>query len=738
MAERYTETSKRIIFFARYEARQHGSGKISPEHVLLGLLRESREVFESLVPYCDDLSPESLRNAVEERLVREERIPKNSELILSDEVKALFTVAIEESDRFGNGTIGPKDILMALTSSRDNLASEILLENGITRELLAEVFGRRTQDQEKEEGGGLTRYLTDITARASEGRLDPLIGRADEVERVIEVICRRSKNNVILIGDAGVGKTAIVEGLAQKIARGDVPAFLSGKKILALDLSALVAGTKYRGQFEERLKGIVDGLKNDPEVIVFIDEIHTIVGAGSAEGTLDAANILKPALARREFQCIGATTPSEFRKTIEKDRALERRFQPIRIDAPSEDEAIRIVAGLAPRYEKFHSVKYSDEALISSVTLTSRFLPDRFLPDKAIDAIDEAGARARLGKSTDRIGRPEIENVIARWTGIPIEALRDDESERLLAMEKILGTKIIAQKEAVSLLTRAIRRSRAGISDRNRPVGSFLFLGPTGVGKTETAKALAEFLFGSNGALIRFDMSEFAEKHSVAKLIGSPPGYVGYDEGGRLTEALRKRPYSVVLLDEIEKSHPDVWNVLLQIFDEGQITDANGISADCRNSIFIMTSNIGAIESNKTSHLGFQSNNSDDKDLRKERVFAELRRTMSPELLSRIDETVVFDQLSEGDLLQILDNQLEVLERRLGDRGLGLKLTAKAKSHILNASCGDRSKGAREIKNVLRRLVEDGISETILLSKPSVGATISVDLKSDRLTFKLS
>jgi len=736
MPERYTETSKRVIFFARYEARQHGSGIIAPEHLLLGLLRESRELFDSLGAYCHDVSPESLRALIEDRLIKEERIPKNSELVVSEEVKAIFADALEESGRSGDGSVGPRDILIALASAGGNLASELLRESGITPDLLSEAFGRTSNQNGDSVEERASQFLTDLTKQAAEGRLDPLIGRSEEVERVIEVICRRSKNNVILIGEAGVGKTAVVEGIAQKIARGDVPHFLSEKKILSLDLSALVAGTKFRGQFEERLKGIITDLKNDSSAIVFIDEIHTLVGAGSAEGTLDAANILKPALARKEFQCIGATTPSEFRKTIEKDRALERRFQPIRIDAPSEDEAIRIVAGLAPRYEKFHSVKFTDEALISSVRLTNRYLPERFQPDKAIDAIDEAGSRAKLGKTSQVVGRDEIEQVVARWTGIPLDSLREDESKRLLSMETTLGKRVIAQKAAVSVLSRAIRRSRSGISDPNRPVGSFLFLGPTGVGKTELAKALAEFLFGNEKSLIRFDMSEFTEKHSVSKLIGSPPGYVGYDEGGRLTEQLRKRPYSLVLLDEIEKSHPDVWNILLQIFDDGTITDANGATADCRNAIFIMTSNIGAREARKNPGLGFQSQESTNP--RNERILAELRQTMSPEFLGRIDETIVFDTLDEGDLLQILEEQLKQLALRLGEKGIELKVSGKAKSFILNTSCADSTKGAREMKNTLRRLIEDEISELLLSSKAPSEIAISVDKNSERLIFKFS
>jgi len=738
MPERYTETSKRVIFFARYEARQHGSGIITPEHLLLGLLRESRELFDSLGAYCDDISPESLRAQIEDRLVKEERIPKNSELVVSEEVKTIFAEALQESDKSGDGSVGPRDILIALAGSDGNIASEILRDSGVTPELLAEVFGRTKGNAEESGENGSSQFLTDLTQQAAEGRLDPLIGRSEEVERVIEIICRRSKNNAILIGEAGVGKTAVVEGIAQKISRGDVPQFLEGKKILSLDLSALVAGTKYRGQFEERLKGIVADLKNDSSAIVFIDEIHTLVGAGSAEGTLDAANILKPALARKEFQCIGATTPAEFRRTIEKDRALERRFQPIRIDAPSEDEAIRIVAGLAPRYEKFHSVKFTDEALISSVTLTNRYLPERFQPDKAIDAIDEAGSRAKLGKTSQVVGRQEIEQVVARWTGIPIDSLRDDESEKLLSMEKTLGQRVIAQKNAISALSRAIKRSRSGISDPNRPVGSFLFLGPTGVGKTELAKALAEFLFGTEKALLRFDMSEFTEKHSVSKLIGSPPGYVGYDEGGRLTEQLRKRPYSVVLFDEIEKSHPDVWNILLQVFDDGTITDANGVTADCRNAIFIMTSNIGAREAKRTSGLGFQSDSQGSSNHRNERILAELRQTMSPELLGRIDETVIFDALEDEDLLHILDEQLERLTLRLVDKGVLLKVSAKAKSFILNTSCLDRTKGAREIKGTIRRLLEDEISGLLLSRKSPSEINVSVDKSSERLVFKIA
>jgi ATP-dependent Clp protease ATP-binding subunit ClpC len=736
MSERYTETSRRVIFFARYEARQHGSTSIEPEHLFLGLLRESRDLFETLSRHQSEISPEFLRSQIEERMVFEERTPRNSDLVMSDEVADIFSAAIEESDRNGDGSVGPIEILLALASSTDNLASEILRQNGLNASMLSRAFGRNTGEDSKGVGIPMSQFLVDLSIQASEGKLDPLIGRDDEVERIVEVICRRTKNNVILIGEAGVGKTAIVEGIAQKIARGDVPAFLLKKKLMTLDLPAMVAGTKYRGQFEERLKTVVAELKNNPDAIVFIDEIHTLVGAGSAEGSLDAANILKPALARKEIQCIGATTPAEFRKSIEKDRALERRFQPIRLDAPGEDEAIRIVAGLAPRYEKFHSVKFTDDALISSVKLTNRYLPDRFLPDKAIDAIDEAGARAKLGKSGKTIGRKEIEDVVARWTGIPLDSIQGEERERLLSMEKVLGERVIAQEKAISVLSKALRRSRAGIGDPDRPVGSFLFLGPTGVGKTEAAKGLAQFLFGSEKALIRFDMSEFVEKHSVAKLIGSPPGYVGFEEGGRLTEQLRRRPYSVVLFDEIEKSHPDVWNVLLQIFDEGTVTDANGVVADCRNAVFIMTSNIGARDLGKGVPLGFHRDSSDSSRKDDERVLVELRKIMSPELLGRIDEMVVFTSLDEDSLMEILSAQIQKLAERIEKQGFVLKISGKAKSFILNTSCIDGSKGAREIKGTLRRLIEDPLAELLLSPKASSVKSISIDLKGGRLFFK--
>jgi ATP-dependent Clp protease ATP-binding subunit ClpC len=592
---------------------------------------------------------------------------------------------------------------------------------------------------------------------------------------VIQILCRRTKNNPVLIGEPGVGKTAIVEGLAQKIADGDVPSFLSDKRILALDLSLIVAGTKYRGQFEERLKTIMKELMENQNAIIFIDELHTLVGAGSAEGSLDAANILKPALSRGEIQCIGATTPAEYRKSIEKDRSLERRFQAVKVPPPTETDAIRILFGIKERYEKFHAVAYTDEAIESAVYTSTRFIPDRFLPDKAIDLIDEAGARVKLRQttlptevadiqkrikfivhrmenaianhefekarfysdeerkerenlrqlrekynlddtSTGVVSKDDIEDVVARWTGVPMTSIKEEEINKLLRIEEELHRRVISQAKAIGALSRAIRRSRAGLKSPKRPSGSFLFLGPTGVGKTEVARALAEFLFGSEKSLIRFDMSEFMEKHSISKLIGSPPGYVGYEEGGQLTERVKRAPYSIILLDEIEKAHPDIYNILLQVFEDGQLTDGLGNTVDFKNTIIIMTSNLGARFLDKRGQIGFSGFTEEQGIPQKieDQVMSEVKRAFNPEFLNRLDEVILFTSLVDEDLLKIIELMVEQINVNLVAKQIKIRLEPDAAKYILDKTCGDRSYGARPLRRALQKYIEDPLSEALI------------------------
>ena len=643
------------------------------------------------------------------------------------------------------------------------------------REDIVQLLNEKTTLTRVKETPLLAEFSQNLTESAMNNNLDPLVGRSVELERVQQVLCRRTKNNAVLIGEPGVGKTAIVEGLAQKIVCGDVPHFLADKRILALDISLIVAGTKYRGQFEERLKAIMKELTENANIIVFIDELHTLVGAGSAEGSLDAANILKPALSRGEIRCIGATTPAEYRKYIEKDRSLERRFQAIKVDSPTEAETLDILLGVKDRYETFHHVAYTQEAMEAAVYQSSRYITDRFLPDKAIDLVDEAGARAKLreaGYSEEfskinksirvaveqmetataqkdyeraqffreqevlarenlqfvrekfdvtsgghhvEVGKPEIDEVVSKWTGVPLTSINQDEGNKLLHMEEQLHRRVISQERAISALARAIRRSRAGLQSPNRPVGSFVFLGPTGVGKTELARALSNFLFGSDSALIHFDMSEYMEKHSVSKLIGSPPGYVGHEEGGQLTEKVKRHPYSVVLLDEIEKAHPDLCNILLQVFEDGHLTDGLGNRVNFKNTIVIMTSNIGARYIQKKASMGFQS--ADVKEIRRsvsEMVLGEVKRTFNPEFVNRVDEIIVFEALSDDDLRKITKMLVDQLNKNLVDRELQISLMSEVVDWIIEMTCKDRSYGARPLRRAIQRYVEDPLSEELI------------------------
>ncbi len=777
MFERYTEKARRVIFFARYEASQFGSPYIETEHLLLGLLREDKALTNRFLRQHS--SVESIRKQIEGHTTIREKVSTSVDLPLSNECKRVLAYAAEEAERLAHKHIGTEHLLLGLLREEKCFAAEILHERGLRLATIREELARTTQEkaqpqQRQRESSLLSEFSRDLTQAAIDSQLDPLVGRDQELERVVQILCRRTKNNPVLIGEPGVGKTAIVEGLAQRIADGEVPSFLSDKRILALDLSLIVAGTKYRGQFEERLKTIMKELMENQNAIIFIDELHTLVGAGSAEGSLDAANILKPALSRGEIQCIGATTPGEYRKSIEKDRSLERRFQAVKVSPPDEETAIKVLGGIKDRYEKFHAVSYTDDAISFAVYHSSRYIPDRFLPDKAIDLIDEAGARVKLRQtslpeeitevqkrikfivhrmenaianhefekarfysdeerkerenlralrekyhldesSTGVVGREDIEEVVSRWTGVPIMSIKEEETQKLLRIEEELHKRVISQEKAISALARAIRRSRAGLKSPNRPIGSFLFLGPTGVGKTEVARTLSQFMFGSEKSLVRFDMSEYMEKHSVSKLIGSPPGYVGYEEGGQLTERVKRSPYSVVLLDEIEKAHPDVFNILLQVFEDGQLTDGLGNTVDFKNSIIIMTSNIGARHMMKRTGLGFQSTDSDTIDSKVEdMVRNEVKRTFNPEFLNRVDEVILFQPLSEQDLIQIVELMVSQLNQNLAQKAITVTVQEEARKWILDKTITDRSYGARPLRRALQKYIEDPLSEALI------------------------
>jgi ATP-dependent Clp protease ATP-binding subunit ClpC len=798
MFERYTEKARRVIFFARYEASQFGSPYIETEHLLLGLLREDKALTNRFLR--SHASIESIRKQVEGRAPIRDKVSTSVDLPLSQECKRVLAYAAEEAERLSHKHIGTEHLLLGLLREERSFAAEILHERGLRLSTIREELGRvqseKTSSGRPKETSLLSEFSRDLTQAAMENQLDPLIGREGELERVVQILCRRTKNNPVLIGEPGVGKTAIVEGLAQRIADGDVPSFLADKRILALDLSLIVAGTKYRGQFEERLKTIMKELMEGQNAVIFIDELHTLVGAGSAEGSLDAANILKPALTRGEIQCIGATTPAEYRKSVEKDRSLERRFQAIKVPPPTEAEAIKILFGIKDRYEKFHAVTYTDDALTAAVHHSNRYIPDRFLPDKAVDLIDEAGARVKLRQSSlpeemidvqkrikfvvhrmenaianhefekarfysdeerkERenlrllrekynidetamgvVSRDDIEEVVARWTGVPVTSIKEEETAKLLRMEEELHKRIISQDRAISALARAIRRSRAGLKLPGRPVGSFLFLGPTGVGKTEMARSLAAFLFGSDRALIRFDMSEFMEKHSVSKLIGSPPGYVGYEEGGQLTERVRRSPYSVILLDEIEKAHPDVFNILLQVFEDGRLTDGLGNVADFKNTIVIMTSNIGARFLERRAHLGFESATEGAAEKKSEQlVMSEVKRLFNPEFLNRLDETIVFNALTDKDLLQILDLLVSQMNENLTQKNISLTLSPEAGKWILEKTCKDRSYGARPLRRALQKYVEDPLSEALIQGTVQPPSVLEVIVENEALYYR--
>ena len=799
MFERYTERARRVLFFARYEASQLGSISIETEHLLLGLIREGKGL-TSRIFARSHLSLENIRKEIEGRTVFREKVSTSVEIPFSTETKRVLQFAAEEADRLLHNYIGTEHLLLGILREERSVAASILSEKGMrlntVREDIVQLLNEKTTLTRVKETPLLVEFSRDLSDMAMKSILDPLIGRNIEVERVQQVLCRRTKNNAVLIGEPGVGKTAIVEGFAQKIVCGDVPHFLADRRLLALDISLIVAGTKYRGQFEERLKAIMKELTENPNIIVFIDELHTLVGAGSAEGSLDAANILKPALSRGEIRCIGATTPAEYRKYIEKDRSLERRFQAIKVEPPTEAESLEILKGVKDRYEIYHHVTYTPAAMEAAVYQSSRYITDRFLPDKAIDLVDEAGARAKLreagyseefseinksirvaveqmesataqkdyeraqffreqevlarenlqfvrekfdvksGNHQIEVGKPDIDEVVSKWTGVPITSINQDEGAKLLHMEDELHKRVISQATAISALARAIRRSRAGLKSPNRPVGSFVFLGPTGVGKTELARALANSLFGSDTALIRFDMSEYMEKHSVSKLIGSPPGYVGHEEGGQLTEKVKRHPYSVVLLDEIEKAHPDLFNILLQVFEDGHLTDGLGNRVNFKNTIVIMTSNIGARYIQKKASVGFQS--SDTKEIQRsvsDMVLGEVKRTFNPEFVNRVDEIIVFEALSDDDLHQITKMLIDQLNENLVDRELRITLAPDVIDWIIEMTCKDRSYGARPLRRAIQRYVEDPLSEELIRGHLETG-DIEVYLDGDVLAYR--
>jgi ATP-dependent Clp protease ATP-binding subunit ClpC len=779
MFERFTDRGRKIIILAREEAERHQNDYLGTEHLVLAILRESDGIALMIIKKMG-LSPEQIRLEIERNLPGGGTTVTFGEIPFSPRVKKVIEYGVEEARLLGHNHIGSEHLLLGLLREEEGIGGKVLRSLGanlLTARQLTVTFLRKTGTRERDKKSStpaLDEFGRDLTQLAQEGTLDPVIGRTDEIERVLQILSRRTKNNPALIGESGVGKTAIVEGLAQRIIGLDVPDNLLNRRVIALDLGSLVAGTKYRGQFEERLKVVMKEISQAGNIILFIDELHTLVGAGAAEGSIDAANMLKPALSRGEIQCIGATTLDEYRKHIEKDGALKRRFQSIHVQPPSVEETISIIQGLRDRYEEHHGVDYTNEAVVEAVKLTDRYITDRFLPDKAIDLIDEAGSRAKLltfalppelkaldqelkrvarekevaiglqnfeeavkfreeeerfrkllddakqdWKKKQEKNRPvitgeDIAYVVSKITGIPLFRLEEEESEKLLHMEDYLHKRIIGQEEAISAICRSIRRSRAGLKDAKKPIGSFIFLGPTGVGKTELARALAEFLFNTDEALIRVDMSEYQEKFTSSRLFGAPPGYVGYEEGGQLTEKVRRRPYSVVLFDEIEKAHPDIFNVLLQVLDDGVLTDSLGRKVDFKNTILVMTSNLGTRFIQKGVSLGFQRDvESENTSRMRDEVLGELKRHFSPEFLNRLDEMVVFHQLTKEHLVDIVDILIGEFNARLMERGVHLDVSEEVKLWLIDEGF-ESQYGARPLRRTIQRCLGDPLSEELI------------------------
>lgn len=828
MAKRFTENAQKIILIAQEEAKRLNHDYVGTEHILLGLSAIDGTVSHKILSGLG-VTFRKVRQEIEKMVGIGDTIMLLGEIPFTPRAKAVLEFSVEESQILGTEHIGTEHILLGLIHEEEGMAGKILENLGLSlpaiREAVLTFLGNANADElaekntaaaqeinlapfakqenktntnKKSKTPTLDEYTRDLTQLAAQHKLDPVIGREEEIERVVQILARRTKNNPVLIGEPGVGKTAIVEGLAQKIARGEISDLLSGKRLLALDMASVIAGTKYRGEFEQRLKNIIDEMAASQDAIIFIDELHTIIGAGAAEGSMDASNMLKPALARGEVQCIGATTFDEYRKYVETDTALERRFQPVVIEPPDVDETVAILKGVRAKYETHHKVKYTDGAIMAAASISDRYISDRALPDKALDLFDEAGARARLknsilppeikqkqaeynqavlekdealankefekaaaakdtedrlknyidhlkeewqekhSKNVPEVTEEDIALVASKWTGIPVTRMTQSETEKILHMEELLHERIIGQDDAVRVVSQAIRRNRTGLGNPNRPIGGFLFLGPTGVGKTELAKSLAMFLFGDEDAMIRLDMSEYMEKFAVSRLIGAPPGYVGYEEGGQLTEAVRRRPYSVVVLDELEKAHPDIYNILLQVLDEGALSDNLGHKVSFKNCVIIMTSNVGAREiTNKGSQLGFaahQSAEDEYQDMR-QNVMDEVKKTFNPEFINRIDEIVVFHSLNKENIGAILDLGLKEVGRKLEDKQLTLELTQAAKDFLVERGF-DEKFGARPLLRTLQRELEDPLAENILKSHYAAGTKIIVDLDTD--TRKLS
>lgn len=815
MMQRFTDDAQRVLSFAQEAALELGHDYVGTEHVLIGLIKVKNGVAAKALNELG-LSAETIIEDVEEHIGRGNK--KASSVYMTPRVKHVLELAVEVANHMNHNYVGTEHILLGLLSDGGGVAVGILRNHNIRandivdmiRTILGSSDSASHSGEDRKDNsslGELADFSTDLNESAKQGKIDPVIGRDKEIARVIQILSRRTKNNPVLIGEPGVGKTAIAEGLAQRIVNGNVPEILRNKRIISLSISSMLAGAKYRGEFEERLKKAIDEVQKHDDMIIFIDEIHTLVGAGATEGAMDAANILKPALARGEFQVIGATTLDEYKKHIEKDAALERRFQPVLVGEPSEEDALEILKGLRDRYEAFHKAKITDEALEAAVSLSSRYITDRFLPDKAIDVVDEAASKVRMkvfsaapdvkaletqladvkkekeaavtaqefekaAEMRDEEKRIEkeindkknaakensdaklvvtdedIASVVAQWTGIPVSKIAQEESESLLHLEEELHKRVIGQDEAVVAVSKAVRRARAGLKDPKRPIGSFLFLGPTGVGKTELARALAVALFGDETAMIRLDMSEYMEKHTVSRLVGAPPGYVGYEEGGQLTDAVRRKPYSVILLDEVEKAHADFFNILLQVLDDGRLTDSQGRTVDFRNTVIIMTSNLGAKALRKDSpELGFLAakkadSNTEDVSVvnfkeAKKSVMDSVKRHFRPEFLNRIDEMIVFHALTSNDLKQIVTILMDTVVKRLGDMGLSLEISPAAMDLLVKEG-SDFSMGARPLKRAIQRLIEDPISDLILQGDAPEGAIIKADVEDEHIVVKAS
>ncbi|WP_301110065.1 ATP-dependent Clp protease ATP-binding subunit [Sporosarcina sp.] len=800
MFNRFTQRAQKVLQLAQEEAIRLKHESIGTEHILLGLIREGGGIAAKALEAIN-VNADTIEREVEV-LVGVGSKDVGPIVHYTPRAKRVIELSVDESRKLGHSYIGTEHILLALIREGEGVAARVLNNAGVSlnkaRQQVLQLLGNDESSVANTTGTAsaatptLDSLARDLTEIAREGTLDPVIGRSKEITRVIEVLARRTKNNPVLIGEPGVGKTAIAEGLAQQVVNNEVPEILRDKRVMTLDMGTVVAGTKYRGEFEDRMKKVMEEIRQAGNIILFIDELHTLIGAGGAEGAIDASNILKPSLARGELQCIGATTLDEYRKYIEKDAALERRFQPIQVDEPSVEETVLIIRGLRDRYEAHHRVKITDEAVEAAAKMSDRYISDRFLPDKAIDLIDEAGSKVRLrsyttppnlkelevkleairseknaavqsqefekaasyrdteqkmkeelettkaawkekqGQTESEVTVNDIAAVVAMWTGIPVDKIAETESAKLLKMEEILHERVIGQNEAVLAISKAIRRARAGLKDPKRPIGSFIFLGPTGVGKTELARALAEVMFGDEDAMIRIDMSEYMEKHATSRLVGSPPGYVGYEEGGQLTEKVRRKPYSVVLLDEIEKAHPDVFNILLQVLEDGRLTDSKGRTVDFRNTVMIMTSNVGATELKKNRYVGFNINGgeSDYADM-KEKMLAELKKTFRPEFLNRVDDMIVFHSLEKDHLRQIVSLMSEDLAKRLAEQNIELVLTEAAKDKITDEGY-DPEYGARPLRRALQKHVEDRLSEELLEGKVLTGEKVVIDVEDDQ------